>query len=42
MGSPLGGRAQEVIPEVRGQMNTHSWLVTIIVYVVFTVLILSG
>jgi hypothetical protein len=33
--------AQRVMPKVREWMNTHSWLVNIIVYVVFIVLILS-
>jgi hypothetical protein len=33
-------RAQQVMPKVRDWMNTHSWLVNIIVYVVFIVLIL--
>jgi len=35
-------RAQCLMPKVRDWMNTHSWLVNIIVYVVFIVLILSG
>ena len=34
-------RAQEVMPKVREWMNTHSWLVNIIVYVIFIVLILG-
>src|SRR5918999_2373899 len=34
-------RAQRVMPKVRDWMNTHSWLVNIIVYVVFILLILS-
>jgi hypothetical protein len=34
-------RAQRVMPKVRDWMNTHSWLVNIIVYVVFIVLILA-
>src|SRR5215212_1716637 len=34
-------RAQQVMPKVRDWMNTHSWLVNIIVYVVFIVLILA-
>jgi hypothetical protein len=34
-------RAQEVMPKVRDWMNTHSWLVNIIVCVVFIVLILA-
>jgi hypothetical protein len=29
------------MPKVRDWMNTHSWLVNIIVYVIFIVLILS-
>ena len=33
-------RAKEAMPKVRDWMNTHSWLVNIIVYVVFIVLIL--
>jgi hypothetical protein len=33
-------RAQRVMPKVRDWMNTHSWLVNIIVYVVFILLIL--
>jgi hypothetical protein len=33
-------RAQEVMPKVRNWMNTHSWLVNIIVYIVFIALIL--
>jgi hypothetical protein len=33
-------RAQQVMPKVRDWMNTNSWLVNIIVYVVFIVLIL--
>jgi hypothetical protein len=33
-------RAQRAMPKVRDWMNTHSWLVNIIVYVVFIVLIL--
>jgi hypothetical protein len=33
-------RAQQVMPKVRDWMNTHSWLVNIIVYVVFILLIL--
>lgn len=33
-------RAQRVMPKVRDWMNTNSWLVNIIVYVVFIVLIL--
>ena len=33
-------RAQQIMPKVRDWMNTHSWLVNIIVYVVFIVLIL--
>ena len=34
-------RAQQVMPKVRDWMNTHSWLVNIIVYVVFIFLILA-
>jgi hypothetical protein len=34
-------RAVRAMPKVRDWMNTHSWLVNIIVYVVFIVLILS-
>jgi hypothetical protein len=34
-------RAQQIMPKVRDWMNTHSWLVNIIVYVVFIVLILA-
>ena len=34
------GRAQRAMPKVRDWMNTNSWLVNIIVYVVFIVLIL--
>ncbi len=34
-------RAEQVMPKVRDWMNTHSWLVNIIVYVVFILLILS-
>ena len=34
-------RAQRVMPKVRHWMNTNSWLVNIIVYVVFILLILS-
>ena len=33
-------RAQRIMPKVRDWMNTHSWLVNIIVYVIFIVLIL--
>ena len=33
-------RAERAMPRVRDWMNTHSWLVNIIVYVVFIVLIL--
>jgi Sap, sulfolipid-1-addressing protein len=33
-------RAQQAMPKVRDWMNTHSWLVNIIVYVVFILLIL--
>jgi Sap, sulfolipid-1-addressing protein len=33
-------RAQQVMPKVRDWMNTNSWLVNIIVYVVFILLIL--
>jgi hypothetical protein len=34
-------RAERVMPKVRAWMNTHSWLVNIIVYVVFILLILA-
>ena len=34
-------RAQRVMPKVRDWMNTHSWLVNIIVYAVFILLILA-
>jgi len=34
-------RAERKMPKVRDWMNTHSWLINIIVYVVFIVLILS-
>ena len=34
-------RAQQVMPKVREWMNTNSWLVNIIVYVIFIVLILG-
>jgi Sap, sulfolipid-1-addressing protein len=34
-------RAQQVMPKVREWMNANSWLVNIIVYVIFIVLILS-
>ena len=34
-------RAERVMPKVRDWMNTHSWLVNIIVYVIFILLILS-
>ena len=34
-------RAQQAMPKVRDWMNTHSWLVNIIVYVVFILLILA-
>jgi hypothetical protein len=34
-------RAQQIMPKVRDWMNTNSWLVNIIVYVVFIVLILA-
>jgi uncharacterized membrane protein YidH (DUF202 family) len=34
-------RAQRLMPKVRDWMNTNSWLVNIIVYVVFIVLILA-
>jgi hypothetical protein len=34
-------RAQRLMPKVRDWMNTHSWLVSIIAYVVFILLILS-
>ena len=35
------GRAQRVMPKVRDWMNANSWLVNIIVYVIFVVLILG-
>jgi hypothetical protein len=34
-------RAQQLMPKVREWMNTYSWLVNIIVYVIFILLILS-
>jgi hypothetical protein len=34
-------RAQRAMPKVREWMNTHSWLVNIIVYVIFILLILA-
>ena len=34
-------RAERAMPKVRDWMNTHSWLVNIIVYVVFILLILA-
>ena len=34
-------RAEVAMPKVRDWMNTHSWLVNIIVYVVFILLILA-
>ena len=34
-------RAERAMPKVRDWMNTHSWLVNIIVYVIFILLILS-
>jgi len=34
-------RAQQLMPKVREWMNTHSWLVNIIVYVIFILLIVS-
>jgi len=37
----LRRRAQRAMPKVREWMNTNSWLVNIIVYVIFIVLILS-
>lgn len=37
----FGDRARRAMPRVRDWMNTHSWLVNIIVYVVFVVLILA-
>jgi hypothetical protein len=37
----LRRRAERAMPKVRDWMNTHSWLVNIIVYVVFIVLILA-
>jgi hypothetical protein len=33
-------RAQRVMPKVRDWMNINSWLVNIIVYIVFNLLIL--
>jgi uncharacterized membrane protein YidH (DUF202 family) len=38
----FGRRAQRAMPKARDWMNTNSWLVNIIVYVVFIVLILFG
>jgi Sap-like sulfolipid-1-addressing protein len=35
-------RAQRVMPKVRDWMNTHSWLVNIVVYGIFIVLVLGG
>lgn len=35
-------RAQQLMPRVRDWMNSHSWLVNIIVYAVFIVLVLFG
>jgi hypothetical protein len=35
-------RAQRVLPRVRDWMNTHSWLVNIVVYLIFIALILAG
>jgi hypothetical protein len=37
----LRRRAQRVMPKVRDWMNTHSWLVNIIVYIIFIILILA-
>jgi hypothetical protein len=34
-------RAELAMPKVRDWMNTHSWLVNIIVYIVFILLILA-
>jgi hypothetical protein len=34
-------RAQQIMPKVRDWMNTHSWLVNIIVYIIFIILILA-
>ena len=34
-------RAEQAMPKVRDWMNTHSWLVNIIVYVVFILLIVA-
>jgi hypothetical protein len=34
-------RAQRLMPKVRDWMNTHSWLVNIIVYIIFIILILA-
>ena len=34
-------RAERAMPKVRDWMNTHSWLVNIIVYVIFILLILA-
>ena len=37
----LRRRAQLLMPKVRDWMNSHSWLVNIIAYVIFIVLILA-
>ncbi len=37
----FSGRAQQAMPKVRDWMNTNSWLVNIIVYVIFILLILA-
>jgi hypothetical protein len=34
-------RAQRLMPKVRDWMNSHSWLVNIIVYIIFIILILA-
>ncbi|HEX5912039.1 MAG TPA: GAP family protein [Rubrobacter sp.] len=34
-------RAERAMPKVRDWMNTHSWLVNIIVYIIFIILILA-
>lgn len=36
----VGGHAEAAMPKVRDWMNTHSWLVNIIVCVIFIALIL--
>ncbi len=37
----FGHRARSAMPKVRDWMNTHSWLVNIIVYFIFIALILA-